>query len=89
MLDQQLVIHSGVQQRVKMLIQLLLKPVESLDMQKNNGKWHSIDYPEKVKQGNIRNGHDPNWRNGEKLKLAITEDDCHSAMWQHCPSFPR
>lgn len=34
MLDQQLVIHSGVQQRVKMLIQLLLKPVESLDMQK-------------------------------------------------------
>lgn len=35
---------------------------------KNNGKWHSIDYPEKVKQGNIRNGHDPNWRNGEKIK---------------------
>ena len=34
MLDQQLVIHSGVQHRVKMLIQLLLKPVESLDMQK-------------------------------------------------------
>ena len=23
------------------------------------------------------------------LKLAITEDDCHSAMWQRCPSFPR
>lgn len=34
MLDQQLVIHSGVHQHVKMLIQLLLKPVESLDMQK-------------------------------------------------------
>ena len=24
-----------------------------------------------------------------RLKLAITEDDCHSAMQQRCPSFPR
>ena len=23
------------------------------------------------------------------LKLAITEDDCHSALRQRCPSFPR
>ena len=23
------------------------------------------------------------------LKLAITKDDCHSALRQHCPSFPR
>ena len=23
------------------------------------------------------------------LKLAITEDDYHSALWQHYPSFPR
>lgn len=26
---------------------------------------------------------------GVLLKLVITEDDCHSAMWQRCPSFPR
>lgn len=35
---------------------------------RNNGKWHADDYPDKVKQGTIRNGHSVNWKNPEKIK---------------------
>ena len=41
---------------------------------KNNGKWHSDDYPEKVRQGSLRNGHEANWKNPDKMKATKLAD---------------